>query len=116
MASQSMVGRGRKKKKEKPLPDWYVVSLPNDVLYSISRYLWGGEQASVSCVSRDFYKVCGETVVSEFVEHFGSRHPRRMVRTVLFRMVQKSKNVTNTNQKGYCCGVPTMATSSRSKE
>ena len=100
MASQSMVGRGRKKKKEKPLPDWYVVSLPNDVLYSISRYLWGGEQASVSCVSRDFYKVCGETVVSEFVEHFGSRHPRRMVRTVLFRMVQKSKNITNTNQKG----------------
>ena len=93
-------GNGGRKKKEKPLPDWYVVSLPNDILYSLACYLWGGEQASLSCVSRDFYKVCGETVVSEFVEYFGSRHPRRMVRTVLFRMVQKSKNATNTNQKG----------------
>ena len=54
--------------------------------------------ASISC--REMYKVLGETVVSEFVSQFGGRHPRRMVRTVLFRMVEKVRNRTMTNLKG----------------
>ena len=91
---------GSRKRKAKPIPDWLFMSMPNDVLYTMARFLWGGEMASASCVCRDLYKVCGETVVSEFVSHFGSRHPRRMVRTVLFRMVQKAKHTTGTNQTG----------------
>ena len=64
--------------------------------------------ASISC--REMYKVLGETVVSEFVSQFGGRHPRRMVRTVLFRMVEKVRNRTMTNLKGYFCGHPITGT------
>ncbi len=80
--------------------DWLFVSMPNDTLYTTMCFLWGGEMASCSQVCRELYNVIGETVVSQFLQHFGGRHPRRMMRNVLFRMVEKVRVRSLTNVKG----------------
>ena len=71
--------------------DYLFVSLPNDTLYTTMCFLWGGEMASCSQVCRELYNVIGETVVSGFLQEFGGRHPRRMMRNVLFRMYEKAR-------------------------
>lgn len=90
----------KQRTKYKPVADWLFCSLPNDTLYTVSAFLWGGEMASCSQVCRDMYKVLGETVVSLFLQEFGGRHPRRMMRNVLFRMVEKSRVRSTSNLKG----------------
>jgi hypothetical protein len=90
----------RQRRRQANIPDWLFVSLPNDTLYTVMCYLWGGEMASCSQVCKDLYKVLGETVVSQFLQHFGGRHPRRMMRNVLFRMVEKVRVRSVTNLKG----------------
>jgi ankyrin repeat protein len=90
----------RQRRRQPAIPDWLFMSIPNDSLYSIMCYLWGGEMASCSQVCRELYKVLGETVVSQFLQHFGGRHPRRMMRNVLFRMVEKIRVRSVTNLKG----------------
>jgi hypothetical protein len=63
----------RQRRRQANIPDWLFVSLPNDTLYTVMCYLWGGEMASCSQVCKDLYKVLGETVVSQFLQHFGGR-------------------------------------------
>ena len=56
--------------------------------------------ASCSQVCRELYNVIGETVVSGFLQEFGGRHPRRMMRNVLFRMYEKARVRSMSNLKG----------------
>jgi ankyrin repeat protein len=84
----------------RPAADHLFISLPNDTLYTTMCFLWGGEMASCSQVCRELYNVIGETVVSGFLVEFGGRHPRRMMRNVLFRMYEKVRVRSMSNMKG----------------
>ena len=90
----------QRRRRQPAIPDWLFCSLPNDALFHVMCYMWGGEMASCSQVNRELYNVLGETVVSLFLQNFGGRHPRRMMRNVLFRMVEKVRVRSTTNLKG----------------